>query len=101
MLKSTLKLRTALQTKAKPPRADGPSDRSTVNSRESWSDHHARTGGAKSSVRFYSLYDKVSRKDVPWDAWTRCRINGGAPGIDGQTFEDIEQLGVMEWLEVS
>ena len=33
-----------------------------------------------------------------WDAWTRCRINGGAPGIDCQTFADIEKLGVVEWL---
>jgi RNA-directed DNA polymerase len=70
MLESTQKLRTALQVKAK----------------------------GQSSFRFYSLYDKVSRKDVLWDAWTRCRINGGAPGIDGQTFADIEKLGVVEWL---
>ena len=52
----------------------------------------------QSSFRFYSLYDKVSRKDVLWDAWTRCRINGGAPGIDGQTFADIEKSGGVEWL---
>ena len=58
---------------------------------------HAKAKG-QSSFRFYSLYDKVSRKDVLWDAWTRCRINGGAPGIDGQTFADIEKSGVVEWL---
>ncbi len=98
MLESTQKLRTALQAKAKPPRADGPSYRSALNSNIGWSDPHAHTGGAKSSFRFYSLYDKVSRKDVLWDAWTRCRINGGASGIDGQTFADIEKLGAMEWL---
>ncbi|MCX7418996.1 MAG: hypothetical protein NT013_05590 [Planctomycetia bacterium] len=40
----------------------------------------------------------MSRKDVLWDAWTRCRHNGGAPGIDGQTFADIEKHGVVEWL---
>ena len=98
MLESTQKLRTALQAKAKPPRADGPSDRSTLNSNIGWSDPHVPTGGAKSSFRLDSLYDKVSRKDVLWDAWTRCRINGGAPGIDGQTFADIEKSGVTEWL---
>ena len=58
---------------------------------------HAKAKG-QSSFRFYSLYDKVSRKDVLWDAWCRCRRNDGRPGIDGQTFEDIEKLGVTEWL---
>src|SRR3984893_13374646 len=49
--------------------------------------------------RFYALYDKVYRKDVLVYACKRCKANGGAAGVDNQTFEDIEQYGVERWLE--
>jgi RNA-directed DNA polymerase len=49
--------------------------------------------------RFYSLYDKIYRTDVLWVAYRRCLINGGAPGVDGQTFEQIEAYGVKRWLD--
>ena len=51
------------------------------------------------NFRFYSLYDKVYRRDVLQAAWEQCRANGGAPGVDGQTFADIEKYGVERWLD--
>jgi RNA-directed DNA polymerase len=51
------------------------------------------------NCRFYALYDKVYRKDVLTHAYQCCRANGGAAGVDGQSFEDIEKYGVERWLD--
>ena len=51
------------------------------------------------SFRFYALYDKVYRKDVLAHAYQCCQANGGAAGVDGQSFEDIEKYGVERWLD--
>src|SRR5205809_5435617 len=51
------------------------------------------------NFRFYALYDKVYRKDVLAFAYECCKANGGAAGVDGQTFEDIEAYGTERWLD--
>lgn len=50
-------------------------------------------------LRFHALYDKVYRKDVLAFAYQCCKANGGAAGVDGQTFEVIEEYGVELWLD--
>jgi len=51
------------------------------------------------NFRFYSLYDKVYRRDVLTAAYAQCHANGGAPGVDGQTFDDIGKYGLERWLD--
>jgi len=59
---------------------------------------HAKAKGAP-DYRFYALYDKVCRRNVLFYAYERCRQNAGAPGVDGQTFGDIEADGLHRWLD--
>jgi group II intron reverse transcriptase/maturase len=49
--------------------------------------------------KFGVLYDKVCRDDVLRAAYRQVKANGGAPGIDQQTFQIIEkEIGVDEFL---
>ncbi len=53
---------------------------------------------AKQSLdrRFGALYDKLYREDVLWTAWQQVRVNRGAPGVDRQSIEHIEEVVGVE-----
>jgi RNA-directed DNA polymerase len=50
------------------------------------------------SYRFYVLYDKICREDIVEHAYELAKANGGAPGVDNQSFEAIEAAGRGTWL---
>jgi len=55
-----------------------------------------RTSKQSKAVKFYSLYDKVWRTDVLWEAWEQVKANRGAPGVDGESIEGIVLRGEEE-----
>ena len=49
--------------------------------------------------RFWGLFIHITKREVLERAYLQAKRNGGAPGIDGQTFEDIESSGREAFLE--
>lgn len=50
------------------------------------------------AFRFYVLYDKIVRWDTLVEALRKSKAKKGAAGVDGQTFEQIEEYGEERWL---
>lgn len=49
--------------------------------------------------KFYILYDKVFLPYILQEAYRLVKQSDGSPGIDGQTFSEIEREGVGDFLE--
>jgi len=49
--------------------------------------------------RFWGLYVHVCKMETLWEAYRMARSNDGAPGIDGVTFEAIEESGAKSFLQ--
>jgi len=48
--------------------------------------------------RFWGLYGHITKPEVLQEAYRLAKANNGAPGIDGRSFEDIEEEGVEGFL---
>lgn len=54
---------------------------------------------ADTAWRFWGLYVHVCKMETLHEAYLLAKKNNGAPGIDGVTFEAIEQSGVAAFLQ--
>lgn len=48
--------------------------------------------------KFYVLYDKMFIPYMLREAWKQVKANGGSPGIDNVTIEEVERTGVDQYL---
>src|SRR5437867_604972 len=54
---------------------------------------------AEPTWRFWGLYVHICRMETLYEAYQMAKSNDGAPGIDGVTFEAIEESGVESFLQ--
>jgi RNA-directed DNA polymerase len=59
-----------------------------------------RKAKSDKSHRFWGLFVHVTKIETLEEAYRTAKRNGGAAGVDGQTFADIEQVGSASFLEV-
>jgi RNA-directed DNA polymerase len=54
---------------------------------------------AEPSWRFWGLYVHICKRETLHEAYLMAEKNNGAPGIDGVTFEAIEESGVASFVQ--
>jgi hypothetical protein len=54
---------------------------------------------AEPNWRFWGLYVHICKRETLQEAYQMAKKNNGAPGIDGVTFEAIEESGVESFLK--
>lgn len=52
----------------------------------------------ESGYRFYVLYDKIFQPHILEEAYKRSKSKNGSPGIDKQSFKDVEEYGREKFL---
>jgi len=52
-----------------------------------------RAAKSNQARKFHSLYDKVWRHDVLWQAWQEVKRNHGAPGVDAKSIDAVVASG--------
>jgi len=52
----------------------------------------------ESGYKFYVLYDKIFQKHILDEAYKRSKSKDGSPGIDKQSFTDVEEYGRLKFL---
>jgi RNA-directed DNA polymerase len=53
---------------------------------------------AEPTHRFWGLFVHVTKMTTLEEAYRLAKKNGGAPGIDGKSFADVEKKGVTPFL---
>jgi RNA-directed DNA polymerase len=57
-----------------------------------------RKAKSEETHRFWGIFVHIAKIETLAEAYRIAKRNGGAPGIDGQSFEDIEALGLATFL---
>lgn len=52
----------------------------------------------ESGYKFYILYDKIFQAHILEEAYMRSKSKNGSPGIDKQSFKDVEKYGRKKFL---
>ena len=58
-----------------------------------------RKAKSETTHRFWGLFVHITKRETLEEAYRIAKGNGGAPGIDGQSFQDIESAGRSAFLE--